>query len=102
MIVRRSTLIVECEQWILLFSVNVYLLSTAFLLDFTTVESVTLQAGSTQSRSQVPDNYTLRNEESKTDPATKCGNTILDVVFLALSFRHALRRVCCVLECFFI
>ena len=69
MIVRRSTVIVECE-WILLFSVNVYLLSTAFLLDFTTVESVTLQAGSTQSRSQVPDNYTLRNEESKTDPAT--------------------------------
>ena len=55
MLVRRSTLTVECEQWILLFSINVHLLSTALLSDFTTVESVTLQAGPAQSGSQVPD-----------------------------------------------
>ena len=33
MLVRRSTLIVECEPLILLFSINVYLLSIALLLD---------------------------------------------------------------------
>ena len=31
--VRRSTLIVECERLILLLSINVYLLSIALLLD---------------------------------------------------------------------